>query len=171
MDPLYEQHIRPIEPKLIRAAWRLLGNEHDVDDALQEALSRIWKHRWQLESHANPSAWMLRIVQNVSYDRLRLRKARHTEILPNEICSSSPSPSSEAEQNEWKSTLLEEIGRLSPKQSQAVLLRLVENEPYSVVAAALGCSEATARVHIQRGREQLRKRLTNLKSSQQRSQK
>ena len=76
MDHFYEQNIRPMEPKLVRAAWRVLGDEHEADDALQDALARIWKHRGNLESHPNPSAWMLRIVLNAAYDRLRLRKPR-----------------------------------------------------------------------------------------------
>jgi len=169
MDPLYEKHIRPLEPKLIRAAWRILGDEHEAGDALQDALARIWKHRWQLESHANPPAWMLRIVLNAAYDRLRLRKASEAEVLPAELASATPSPTSVAEWNEGKSMLLTEIGRLSRNQAQAVLLRLVEELPYSDVATALGCSEATARVHVQRGRERLRKRLARLESAEPRS--
>jgi RNA polymerase sigma factor (sigma-70 family) len=169
MDQTYEKHIRPMESKLIRAAWRVLGDEHEALDALQEALARIWKHRWQLESHPNPSAWMLRIVLNAAYDRLRLRKVRRTEVLPAEVESSDPSPSSLAQQRETKSALLKEIGRLSPKQAQAVLLRLVEELPYDAIAEALGCSEATARVHVQRGRDRLRNRLARLNPSPRRS--
>ncbi len=169
MDHVYEQHIRPMEPKLIRAAWRILGDEHDAGDALQDALARIWKHRRQLESHPNASAWMLRIVLNAAYDRLRLRKVRRAKVLSERIESSEPSPSSVAEGHERKSALLDEIGRLSRRQAQAVLLRFVEDLPYNAVAQALGCSEATARVHVQRGRERLRERLAHLEPLSRRS--
>jgi RNA polymerase sigma factor (sigma-70 family) len=167
MDPLYEKHIRPVEPRLIRAAWRILGDEHEAGDALQDALARIWKHRWQLESHENPLAWMLRIVLNAAYDRLRLRKVRQAEVLPAELASLTPSPTSAAEWSEIKPRLLAEIGRLSPYQARAVLLRVVEELPYGDVATALGCSEATARVHVQRGRGILRRRLADLDPSEQ----
>ena len=93
MDPLYEKHIRPVEPRLIRAAWRILNDEDEAGDALQDALARIWKHRWQLESHENPLEWMLRIVLNAAYHRLRLRKARQAEVLPAKLASITPSPS------------------------------------------------------------------------------
>jgi RNA polymerase sigma-70 factor (ECF subfamily) len=170
MDHIYEQKIQPMEPKLIRAAWRVLGDEHEAGDALQDALARIWKHRWQLESHPNPSAWMLRIVLHAAYDRLRLRKVQRTEVLPAHLESSDPSPSSLAQQHETTSALLDEIGRLSPKQSQAVLLRLVEDMPYAAIAEALGCNESTARVHVQRARERLRQRFAHLEPLSRRSQ-
>jgi RNA polymerase sigma-70 factor, ECF subfamily len=170
VDEIYERHIRPMEPKLIGAVWRVLGNEQEASDALQDALTRIWKHRRQLETHSNPSAWMTRIALNAAYDRLRLRKASTTEPLPAEIEGADPSASSIIEQRETERALLKEIGRLSPKQGQAILLRLVEDLPFKDVAEALGCSEATARVHVQRGRERLRDRLSNLHPTPKRSQ-
>ena len=171
MDRTYEQKIRPMEPKLIRAAWRILGDEDEAGDALQDALARIWKHRWQLESHPNPPAWMLRVVQNAAYDRLRLRKVRRAKTLDEHIQSPGPTPPSVAQRRETKMALLEEIGRLSRMQAQAVLLRLVDELPYDAIAEALGCSASTARVHVQRGRERLRRRLAYLEPVTRRSQK
>jgi RNA polymerase sigma-70 factor (ECF subfamily) len=139
-----------------------LGDEQEVGDSLQDALTHIWKHRWQLESHPNPSAWMMRIALNAAYDRLRLRKVGRAELLPAEIESHAPSASSIAEGLELKTRVLVEIARLSPKQAQAVLLRSVEDLPFKDIGEAMGCSEATARVHVQRGRERLRDRLKNL---------
>jgi RNA polymerase sigma-70 factor (ECF subfamily) len=159
VDKIYEKYIRPVEPQLIRVAWRVLRDEQEAGDALQDALTRIWKHRWQLESHANPLAWMTRIVVNAAYDRLRLRKAGRAEPLDAEIEGSTSTAPFIAEQQESHAAVLKEIARLSPKQAQALLLRLVEDLPYKTIAEALGCSEATARVHVQRGRELLRDRL------------
>ena len=162
MDEIYEKHIRPMESKLIRATWRVLGDEQEVGDSLQDALTHIWKHRWQLETHPNPSAWMMRIALNAAYDRLRRRRVGHADVLSTEFESSAPSASSIAEWQEMKTTLLAEIARLSPKQAQALLLRSVEDLPFKDIGEAMGCSEATARVHVQRGRERLRERLKNL---------
>ena len=151
-----------MESRLIRATWRVLGDEQEVNDSLQDALTNIWKHRCQLESHPNPAAWMLRIALNAAYDRLRLRKATRAELLTAEIESPAPSVSSIIEQRDMKRTLLAEIARLSPMQAEAMLLRLVEDLPFKDIAEALGCSETTARVHVQRGRERLRDRLKHL---------
>ena len=42
------------------------------------------------------------------------------------------------------------LGRLSPRQRAALLLRELEDLPFAQVAESLGCSEATARVHHHR---------------------
>ena len=42
-----------------------------------------------------------------------------------------------------------------------VLMRFVQEQPYSAVAQALNCSEATARTHIARGRSRLRRLLAH----------
>ena len=47
------------------------------------------------------------------------------------------------------------------------MLRLVEGLSYKEVADALGCSTVTARVHVNRGREKLRERLSDLDPANQ----
>ena len=59
--------------------------------------------------------------------------------------------------------MLAAIDRLGSRQASAVLLRAVEDESYANVAQALGCSEATARVHVQRARVKLRQWLGDLR--------
>jgi DNA-directed RNA polymerase specialized sigma24 family protein len=41
-------------------------------------------------------------------------------------------------------------------------MRVVEEQPYAVVARALGCAEITARIHVMRGRSRLRRLLAPL---------
>jgi RNA polymerase sigma-70 factor (ECF subfamily) len=58
-----------------------------------------------------------------------------------------------------RALVLDAISRLPEKQAAAVTLRVLEEQPYEAVAAALGCTEPTARVHVSRGREKLARRL------------
>jgi RNA polymerase sigma-70 factor (ECF subfamily) len=41
--------------------------------------------------------------------------------------------------------------QLSDKEREAIRLRVLDDQPYSAVAAALGCSEGAARVRVHRG--------------------
>ncbi len=50
----------------------------------------------------------------------------------------------------------EALDRLSPRQRAALLLRELEDLPFAEIAASLGCSEATARVHHHRACQNLR---------------
>jgi RNA polymerase sigma-70 factor (ECF subfamily) len=48
------------------------------------------------------------------------------------------------------------LDRLSPRQRAALLLRELEDQPFSEIAVALGCGEATARVHHHRACRNMR---------------
>lgn len=53
----------------------------------------------------------------------------------------------------------EALGRLSPHQRAALLLRELEDQSFAQIADALGCREATARVHHYRACRALRRHL------------
>jgi len=54
------------------------------------------------------------------------------------------------------SELMDALRTLSPQQRGAVVLHYLEDAPVSEVASSLGVSQATARVHLHRGRKRLR---------------
>jgi DNA-directed RNA polymerase specialized sigma24 family protein len=58
--------------------------------------------------------------------------------------------------------VLRAIGRLPRKQAIAVLMRLVQDEPFDAIARVLDCSEVTVRIHVSKGRTRLRKWLSHL---------
>ena len=57
-----------------RLAGLILGNEHDAEDATQDALLRAWNAYSSLRSAEDFQAWFDRILVNVCRDRLRRRK-------------------------------------------------------------------------------------------------
>ena len=79
---VYENLIGPIEQQMMRSVWRITRDPDDADDALQEALERIWTRLSRIQRHANPRALILRICVNAAYDVLRrnarIREARGT---------------------------------------------------------------------------------------------
>ena len=159
----YDRYIRPMEDRIIRSIWRIVQDPHDAEDALQDVLAAIWERRERVFKHANPTALILRMCTNSAYDvvRRRLKDKRLTSAAARQADAERPdgSPLTALVHRERHDQLLQAIGRLSRKQAQAVLMRLVEQMSYSEIAAALQCSEGTARVHVQRGRHQLRRRL------------
>ncbi|MFH1743968.1 MAG: RNA polymerase sigma factor [bacterium] len=162
----YEYLIRPIEDQMIRSVWRIVQNPEDADDAFQDALATIWKRLAKIRRHPNPRALILKICVNSAYDTLRRkirRRSRETpEGIPAGIPDSSPSAWDKLLGKEQRAEILCAIGRLSRNQAQAVLMRIVEEQPYSSIAQALGCSEATARTHVTRARTRLCKLLSHL---------
>ena len=59
-------------PSLYRRAYRLLGNEADAEDAVQDALLAAYRHLKEFRGDAQLSTWLTAIVINCA--RMQLRK-------------------------------------------------------------------------------------------------
>ncbi len=164
-DHDFEKLIRPVQDRMVRSAWRILGNAGDAEDALQDALTAIWARRRRVCGHPNPEALILRMCANAAYDLLR-RKARRNgplQPLPAQVAASSPCAADHLSQQELSKQVRAAIGQLPRKQGLAVLMRVVQEQPYGAIAEALGCKVATARKHVHRGRSRLARTLRHLR--------
>lgn len=66
-------------PSLYLCAYRLLGNEADAEDAVQDALLSAFRHLNQFRGGAQFSTWLTAIV--ISCARMHLRKrSRYTHV-------------------------------------------------------------------------------------------
>jgi hypothetical protein len=65
-DFSYDRFIRPTEGQMTRVVWRIVRDPEDAEDALQDALSTIWKKRRLVCTHPNPLALILKICINAA---------------------------------------------------------------------------------------------------------
>lgn len=165
-DAFYDTYLAPLETRMLRAVWRVVRDPDRSRDALQDALAIVWRKRDRIRAHPNPQALILRICLDAALDMLRRsrRRNRHLELDP-EPLPEPPAPAGPletAQERELREHVREAITRLPGKQAVAVLMRVVQEEDYPAIAAALGCAEATARVHVTRGRARLARLLAHL---------
>ena len=71
---MFQAEIRRIEKLLYRIAWSYLGNNADVEDAVQDALIKAWEKRSSLRDMKQFKPWITRILMNQCKDQLRTRK-------------------------------------------------------------------------------------------------
>lgn len=163
----YNDIIQPIEEKMIRTVWRITRNFDDANDAFQQSIEVILKHMSRVIQHPNPQALVLKICMDEAYSVLRRKH-------PNRLCfveSYNPNRFSHdlgidqtLIDQETEEEILQAIGELPPSQSTAVFMRFVLNEPYTHIANALDCDEATARKHVSIARSKLAGALHHLLS-------
>ena len=162
-DVFYDTYLAPLETRMLRTAWRLTHDPDRARDALQDAMVRIWTHRGRIRTHPNPGALVLRITIHAAIDVLRRdrrrRRAEESAAPAGWRTAPPPGPAAAAESSEVRALVLDAVARLPEKQAAAVTLRVLEEQPYEAIAAALGCTEPTARVHVLRGRAKLTRRL------------
>ena len=67
-------------PSLYRYAYRLLGNQADAEDAVQDALVAAFEHLNQFRGDAQLSTWLTTIVINCA--RMHLRSGHAISMYP-----------------------------------------------------------------------------------------
>ncbi len=162
----YERLIAPIETRLIGTIWGIVRDPADAQDALQDALTVIWRRWDRLQAHPNPEALVLRICINAAYDAVR-RRHRHlrwfdAETEPIDTPDPAPSALRAREGTEARLRVRRAIASLSRNQATAIVMHVVQNIPYEGVAAAMRCREVTVRKHVARARAKLRSLLADL---------
>jgi RNA polymerase sigma-70 factor (ECF subfamily) len=166
---IYDELIAPLETRMMRSIWRIVRNADLAEDCLQDALTVIWKKRHRIRRHPNPPALILKICLNAAYDTLRRQEPvrRKTDLSHLRDVPSSPDHGADRdlEEKELEEQVQQAIRRLPRKRALAVMMRLIQEEPFESIAHALDCSEVTVRIHVSKGRAQLRKLLFPLQQS------
>jgi RNA polymerase sigma-70 factor (ECF subfamily) len=164
---LFEQLIKPVEHQMMRSIWRIVRDPEMAKDTLQESLTKIWKSLDRIRSHPNPRALVLKICLNAAIDSLRKRKRLNqhekTELLHRFPIQSGTKDYEALERKKIEAEILKAISRLPRRQAVAVVMRIIQDQPYEFIAQAMKCSETTVRIHVSRGRARLSQWLSHLK--------
>lgn len=144
--------------RLLELAWLITRDPEDARDAVQDALAGLYR-RWEsLPSGDEFEAYVHRSVVNACLTVLR-RRPRWLPVAAPEQLRAAPVSEDFAEQVGVSAQVWQLCGELRPAQRAAVVLRFWSDASYADIAAALGCTESTARSHVHRAIAALRSRL------------
>ena len=144
--------------------WRMLSNEQDAEDCLQEAFLRAYRAYPRLQGEVNFRAWLYRIAGNTARTQLkrRLRRDGREIELPDEE-GAAPHRSGPAddglEQRERLAAVRMAVRELPFKQQQSLILRKYQGLSYAEIGAALDCSPESARANVYQALRRLRSEL------------
>jgi RNA polymerase sigma-70 factor (ECF subfamily) len=159
--------IRPLERRVYAAAFAILRNPADAEDAAQEAILKAFANLRQFRGEARFSTWLIQIAVNEA--RMRRRKD-HAEVIepigeredadgvytPREFADWHEVPSEALERREVRDLLLEALASLGSKYREVFVLRDVEHLPIAEVSKTLGISTASVKTRLLRARLMLR---------------
>jgi RNA polymerase sigma-70 factor (ECF subfamily) len=157
----FESLFRQYQGVVFSWIMRIVRNAATAEELTVEAFWRMYRARAQFDvAKGNCGGWLRRIATNVALDHLR--HARSEVPLEDDLPCTSTSGDAPGERAELQRQILGAINDLSPRVRAAVLLALVEEEPYEDIAQALGISVGAVKVRVFRGVRILRKQLSGL---------
>jgi RNA polymerase sigma-70 factor (ECF subfamily) len=152
--------------RLWAVALRTTGDREEAADALQDALIAAFRRADTFRGDAAVTTWLHRIVVNACLDRLRRRKVRLADPLPDDLAERSPragdpvgavvpDPADLAVDAERRRTVLAALATLPPDQRAALVLVDMEGFSVAEAAAVLDCAPGTVKSRCSRGRARL----------------
>jgi len=129
----------------VRIAQRRLGNHHNAQDAVQDALIRVVRHRRRYHSSRPFAPWFHTILRNVCTDILR-QEARRTKALAN-LPEATPSLPMAAP---LKERVVELLGGLPADGAQLLQWRFVCGMSLDELAVQCQSSQEAIKKRIQR---------------------
>jgi RNA polymerase sigma-70 factor (ECF subfamily) len=135
---------------VVALAYALCGRAGPAEDLAQDAFL-VAHQRWaRVGGYDRPGAFVRRVMVNMamSYGRRRAAESRALLRLAGRVDGPTlpESPDSEF----WQA-----VRSLGGRQAQVMTLHYLEDRSAEDVAEILGCSPATVRVHLHRGRAAL----------------
>ena len=147
-----------------RVAHRLLGNEADALDAVQDGFVKVLVHLPSFQGRSSFKTWLLRVVSNAALDLGRQRGRRETLSTGSlgstyrEECEPFThfEPTRELERQDLRRKVDEALAQLPAAQRQTFVLHAEAELSYREVAEVLGISIGTVMSRLYYARQRLR---------------
>ncbi|NIA14611.1 MAG: sigma-70 family RNA polymerase sigma factor [Nitrospiraceae bacterium] len=171
-DAAFAEIVRRHQGRVYAVAFRYTANREDALDVAQEALLKVYRKidAWQPTGNFLP--WLLRVTSNLAIDFLRRRKRRRHERLDESyvpmtegaaVEPASMNTEQAVRAHEIDVRIREALPRLSERQRVVFMLRHYEGLQLADIAAELGCTVGSVKVHLFRSLRKLQKELGDLR--------
>ncbi|MCX7706104.1 MAG: RNA polymerase sigma factor [bacterium] len=163
-DTDFEDLYKKYAPMLYRTAFRMVKNDADALDIVQEAFIRIYSNLDRFRKQSNIQTWMYRIVMNLCYDHFRRRK-KVTFVSENEIFKNDENQvrfvsnsinEFENLENQRKQNLQRAVEHLTLKQRTVFNLRIYEELSYEEISRIMKIKVGTAKATFFQAVEKLK---------------
>jgi RNA polymerase sigma-70 factor (ECF subfamily) len=170
-EAAYDHVVRTYGPRLLGLARRLVGNDEDARDVLQDAFASAFRGLAGFAGDARLSTWLHRIVVNRALMTLRTRRRRPEhpieDLLPafesnghhRGHYASWADPDRALERRETRDLVRAQIDRLPDNYRAVIVLRDLEELDTAETARALGLTENAVKIRLHRARQALRSML------------
>lgn len=165
----YEQLVQEYSGRMLAVARRLLPNEEDCADAVQDAFVSAFQAIHTFRETSRISTWLHRILVNVCLMKRRSQARRCTVSMDavwpvveelGEVRQKVPtggfSVARQLDQDETRQRIRACIDRLPDEYRQVVVLRDIEELDTRQTARRLGVSTAAVKTRLHRARQVLR---------------
>lgn len=170
----FEALVNRYEGKVYRLSMRMLRNQEDAEDALQETFLQVYRGLKSFEGRSTFSTWLFRLATNVCLMKIRHRETEPAKLLPLEEYIPQHEEAGHPQIQDWpdkpedlllnkesQEKMLEALEKLPADHRAVFVLRDIEGFSNSEAGEALGISVAAVKSRLHRARLALRGMLSS----------
>lgn len=156
----FKKLVEQISPFTFSVAFRILGDEEEAKDLVQETMITIWKTINKIKSAERFMTWMYRIVVNKCYDQLRRRKRNPESVIDEKAWIAvsnkiAQDPCSVFENREIAQLISLLTEKLSPKQKAVFVLSDLEEMSGEEISLITGMSRTNVKANLHYARKRI----------------
>jgi RNA polymerase sigma-70 factor (ECF subfamily) len=157
--PAFVALVDRFRPRVWSICYRLLGNEHDANDAAQEVFVRLFLHRKKFEGRSKYSTWVHGIAVRtcLTLRRGRGRRQRRESLASDETIEQQ-SPGVDAPTEGLSLDLMQMLDILDEEDRALLILKYAENYSHEELAEIFNLSVSACKMRISRARDKIQER-------------
>ena len=167
----YAQLVEEHASQVYRLALRMMGNEADAEDVLQETFLSAFKSIDRFQARSSLSTWLYRIASNAALMRLRRKEPEQVSVdepveredgdqVPRQFFDFCCLPEEDLLRDEAREEMARAVEELPPSLRSVFILRDIEGLSTEDTASALDLSISAVKSRLMRARLKLRERLS-----------
>jgi RNA polymerase sigma-70 factor, ECF subfamily len=144
-------------------AFRILANEEDAKDVVQETFIKVWKNIEKYRSEIKITTWIYTITTNLCLDRIRIKRRRSLVFSPDFEKTFNALVSDNGSDNFDNKQLAEIIAHLAenltPKQKIVFVLKDLEGLESEKIEQITGMDKGQIKSNLYCARQQIKNKL------------
>ena len=150
------------EKKLLRYGRRFLYNYENIEDVVQNVLTKAYVNLKSFDSSRKFSPWIYRIAHNEFINLIKKEKKEPFLFLETDIIFSFPGKEDflkDIETREKKEEIEKYLYKLKEKYREVIVLYYFEEKDYREISDILKIPVSTVGIRLKRGRSEIKKLL------------
>lgn len=148
---LVDTHSKP----LITYVTRILKNQSEAEEVVQEVFVRAWKNAGSYRPEARATTWLHHIAHNLAIDVIRKRRPNVSLEFEDDPAPASTRPTELLEQKQRATSLKDALELLGERQKMAMLLKYEQGLSGAEIGRVLDLSEDAVLSLLARARAKL----------------
>ena len=158
----FKNTVIPYSVKLYPMLFRILKNEEETRDALQELMLKLWNRKDELGNCTNQSAYIVTMARNYSFDLLKKKKPQAMDEKHECRILNMAADGTDSDTIERYEKVKQVINDLPEKYKTVIELRDIDGFSFDEMKEITGYEVSNLRVILSRARQKVKEQVEKI---------